>query len=172
MSLSTRAQEPCWKLCTLVNRDGGTHFWIFGSYYVSTTTSNSCATKYLEHSRTSTTSNLSDWSTIVYIVHQVQNIWGARAQDQPLTSHESQPSELQGGWTVHTGLCALRICVFHILYFRYILQVCIWSWVGLCLLLICISRASEVGECIWKATRGLGVQFLSDPGPIIVYPCQ
>ena len=88
---------------------------------------NSCATEYLEHSRTSTTSNLSDWSTIVYIVHQVQNIWsaraqeqrGARAQDQPLTSHESQPSELQGGWTVHTWLCALRICVFHILYFRY-----------------------------------------------------
>ena len=67
------------------------------------------------------TSNLSDWSTIVYNVHQVPNICsaraqdhrgvraqerrgvcaqdqrGARAQDQPLTSHESQPSELQGG---------------------------------------------------------------------------
>ena len=49
----------------------------------------------------------------VYNVHQVPNIWsaraqdnrgaraqdqlGARAQDKPLTSHESQPSELQGG---------------------------------------------------------------------------
>ena len=40
-----------------------------------------------------------------YNVHQVPNTWsaraqdqrGARAQDQRLTSHESQPSELQGG---------------------------------------------------------------------------
>ena len=83
----------------MVNKDGRTNFGIFGAYY---TPSYSCATEHLEHSRTSTTY---DWSTIVYNVHQVPNIWsvraqdqrGARAQDQRLTSHESQPSELRGG---------------------------------------------------------------------------
>ena len=61
---------------------------------VHNTPSNSRATEHWEHSRTSTTSNLSDWSSIQCAA---QDQRGARAQDQPLTSHESQPSELQGG---------------------------------------------------------------------------
>ena len=47
---------------------------------VHNTPSNSCAAEYLEHSCTSTL--LTYVTGRVYNVHQVQNIWSARAQEQ------------------------------------------------------------------------------------------
>ena len=96
----------------MVNKEGRTHFGIFVAYYVSTTP---LLTR-VQQNIWSTPAHrplLTYLTGRVYNVHQVQNIWsaraqeqhgaraqdnrGARAQDQPLTSHESQPSELQGG---------------------------------------------------------------------------
>ena len=89
----------------MVNKDGRTHFGIFGAYYVSTTP---LLYTHVQQNIWSTPAHrplLTYLTGRVYNVHQVPNIWsaraqdqrGARAQDQPLTSRESQPSELQGG---------------------------------------------------------------------------